>query len=366
MASESGTLPEGDTSSSLRHTKRIHLSIALSLFGLMMITLGLAIDFVLHANDPNLAAVEGLFTFGNPGHTLLAIGIAATAVGLGLAAWSMIGVGEGESRILRLSGFAAAFGVVVLVGAVAYIAAGPGFGHDHGESDEHAHAESDEHDHDTTDAEQADQSRVPREEGLALATLAWSRSSSLAEGDGHHHGGDAVGVDDLSPEDQAELATQLENASVVVDEFMDVEAALAAGYSQTSPRVDGVGYHFTKWTLVDEPFDLTRPSQLLYEEVTFGEGLELVALSYWVASDHPPEGFAGEADAWHQHFGTCFVKGYLVDEGVPDRDSCDGDWVNGDDLWMIHAWIVPGMENEAGVFSAANPRICERICAAEN
>jgi hypothetical protein len=253
-----------------------------------------------------------------------------------------------------VSGIAAAFGVLVLVGAVGYIATGPGFGH------------GDEHQHDITDAAEADQSRVPRDEGMALSILAWSGSSSLGERVEHEHGGAGVGIDDLTPDEREQLSDQFVAASAVVDEYMDVERALAAGYSQTSPRVDGVGYHYTKWTLVDQPFDLARPSQLLYDEVTFGAGLELVALSYWTASEHPPDGFAGSADAWHQHFGTCFVNGYLVDEGVPDRDSCAGDWVNGSDLWMVHLWIVPGMENDAGVFSAANPRICERICAAEN
>jgi hypothetical protein len=117
---------------------------------------------------------------------------------------------------------------------------------------------------------------------------------------------------------------------------------------------------------VDQPFDPANPSQLLYEEVKFGQAVELVGLSYWNASEHQPEGFAGDADGWHQHFGTCFVNGYLVDEDVPDRDSCAGDWINGSGLWMVHAWVVPGMENDRGVFQAANRRICERICGAEN
>lgn len=346
-------------------TRRVHRSIVFSLVGMLMIAAGLAVDFVVHANGQGLAAAEGVFTLRNVGHALVAIGIAATAVGLGLAAWRAIRHSQDQSRMLWVSTIAAGLGVIIVLGSVAYVASGPAFSHDHGDDGQGQVALS-EHDHDVADTGQADQSRVPREEGMALAMLSWSRSSSLGEGDSHHHDGDHIDVEDLTDEEQEELAKQFEAASVVVDQYMDVEQALAAGYSQTSPRVDGVGYHFTKWSLVDKPFDIARPSQLLYEEVTFGAGLELVALSYWVASDHAPEGFAGEADAWHQHFGTCFVNGYLVDEGVPNRDSCDGDWVNGSDLWMIHAWIIPGMENEAGVFSAANPRICERICAAEN
>jgi hypothetical protein len=348
-----------------RSVGRVHLSVAVSLFGLMMIALGLAIDFGLHANDPNLAAAEGLFTLGNPGHLILGIGLAATTVGLGLAAWSMITANDGGSRTLRLAGLAAAFGVVVLVGAVGYIANGAGFGHDHGESNVQAQA-ADQHEHGTAGVESVDQSRVPRDEGLALATLAWSRSSSLVEGAAHEHAESAPDLAGLSTDEQEDLAIQFEAAATVVAKYRTVDQAMAAGYSQTSPRVDGVGFHYTKWSLVDQPFDPASPSQLLFDVVNFGQDPELVALSYWAMSEHPPEGFAGDADGWHQHFGTCFVNGYLIDEGVADRDSCAGDWVNGSDLWMVHAWVVPGMENDLGVFAAANRRICERICGAEN
>lgn len=358
MDTKNSTVHKDAALKSRQWTKRVHLSVALSLFGLMMITLGLAIDFVLHANDPDLAAVEGLFTIGNPGHVLLGLGIAATSVGLGLAAWSMISAGDGESQILRTSALAAVFGVVVLVGGVAYIAAGPGFGHDHGASDEH--------DHSAAVGEDADTSRLPREEGLALATLAWSRSSRLAEGDTHEHGGGTTDIDDLSSEERERLAAEFEEVAAVVARYARVEQALADGYTASSPHVDGIGVHFTKWSLVDRPFDPAVPSQLLYEEVKFGKGLELVGLSYWIASEHPPEGFAGDADGWHRHLGACFVNGYITDENVPDRDSCAGDWINGSDLWMVHAWVVPGMENDLGVFQTANRRICERTCGAEN
>ena len=120
--------------------------------------------------------------------------------------------------------------------------------------------------------------------------------------------------------------------------------------------------HWTKWSWVDEPFDPEKPSQLLFEEVTAGAGPELVALSYWVSSHHEPEGFAGETDGWHQHVGLCFVDGIVVNEEVVDRTQCAGDWINGGDLWMLHAWVVPGMENRLGVFANVNPRFCERYC----
>ncbi len=41
--------------------------VAVALFGLPLIAVGLAVDFVLHALDPDLAGEEGLFTVKNPG-----------------------------------------------------------------------------------------------------------------------------------------------------------------------------------------------------------------------------------------------------------------------------------------------------------
>ena len=48
----------------------------------------------------------------------------------------------------------------------------------------------------------------------------------------------------------------------------------------------------------------------------------------------------------------------LVEEGVGDPSACEGSWVGGDDLWMLHAWVVPGYDNPAGVFAATNRKLC--------
>ena len=104
---------------------------------------------------------------------------------------------------------------------------------------------------------------------------------------------------------------------------------------------------------------------LLFDELKWGQGPELIAFSYWVASPDPPEGFAGEMDRWHAHLGMCFENGWLTTDNWP-RESCDGDWINGSDLWMLHAWVVPGVENDTGIFETINPKLCERACGLEN
>lgn len=130
----------------------------------------------------------------------------------------------------------------------------------------------------------------------------------------------------------------------------------AAGYAQSSSQVPGVGTHWINWTLVDAPFDPARPSMLLFDE-TPGRPARLVGFSYWVRSASEPEGFAGANDAWHSHLGLCFVRGRLYLEGVPAALACPGTWLNGGDLWMLHAWVVPDLPNPEGRFAPANPTV---------
>ena len=94
---------------------------------------------------------------------------------------------------------------------------------------------------------------------------------------------------------------------------------------------------------------------LLFEEVKWGEGPELVGLSYWVSSPDEPEGFAGDTDVWHKHFGLCFHSGMLYLEDIPDRGSCEGDWINGSDLWMLHALDCARHGEPAGAVCLRQP-----------
>jgi len=134
------------------------------------------------------------------------------------------------------------------------------------------------------------------------------------------------------------------------------EKAAAAGYAQVSSQQRGVGTHWINWTLVDAPFDPARPSMLLFDE-TPGRPPRLVGFSYWVRSAAEPTGFAGPNDAWHSHLGLCFVLDRLYLEGVAASLACPGTWLNGSDLWMLHAWVVPSVPNADGRFAPANSAV---------
>lgn len=342
-------------------TRDAHIFLVVSLVGFLMIAIGLTIDFVLHANNPALAAEEGVFNIRNPGHVFLGLGILATAVGLARLVSLSIAASDGGSGLLRTGRALFRIGIVVLTVAVAYVTIGPGFDHgDHpaGLPDSLAVFDG------------GDRSRLPPEQALALATLAWTRPGSL---DGEARIVHAEMEDDTestetetTPELENALAEQIAVAVTALPRLDTVAEVEAQGYVQASNVSDGSGAHWVKWTLVDKPFDPENPSMLLFDELTRGEPMELIAYSYWVASDGPPEGFPGSTDEWHPHVGMCFENGWLKDDNLPDRRSCPGDWINGSDLWMLHAWIVPGVENVYGQFAVVNPLLCERACGLED
>lgn len=210
-----------------------------------------------------------------------------------------------------------------------------------------------------------DRSRLSREEAVAIATLASERSTPVPEGERHDHDHDSEPTRKLSPEEQKAFDEQWAAATASVPRYDTIAEAEAAGYVLASGNSDGAGVHYVKWSLVGNSFDPAEPSMLLFEELVRGEEMGLIAYSYWVKSDGEPEGFIGEADSWHRHLGVCFVNGYIKDENVL-KEQCPGDWVNGMDLWMLHAWVVPGLENEYGQFHTVNPLLCEHACGLEN
>ncbi|MFV1992253.1 MAG: hypothetical protein ACC652_16080, partial [Acidimicrobiales bacterium] len=266
---------------------RLSRYVAVSSFGLLLIIVGIIGDNLLHANDSGLAVDDGLFSVSNLGHITLAIGIIMTAIGLGRALSIMIGAREGGSGVLRFAQVSLGVGLVVLVGALVYLATGPGLGNNHGKDISAALILSD----------GVDRSRLPAEQALALATLAWSRPGSLAGDADIVHTGMEDDMESMTPEEARDaeevFASQLTAAKGALARLDTIEEVEAQGYVQASNVSDGSGAHWIKWTLVDKPFDPENPSMLLFDELTRGEPMQLIAYSYWVASDGPPEGFPG-------------------------------------------------------------------------
>jgi hypothetical protein len=169
----------------------------------------------------------------------------------------------------------------------------------------------------------------------------------------------------LSAAEKTALNAQMAAAKRVAAEYPTVKDAEAAGYSKSTAYVPCIGAHYTNIGLTSQ-FDALRPSELLYAGTT--PDAKLVGLSYLVYHPSgPPPGFAGPNDRWHQHNangGLCF-KGTVVIAGESStRQECAA--MGGrksllTDIWMVHAWVVPGVSCDWGVFSGECPELGGRL-----
>jgi hypothetical protein len=165
----------------------------------------------------------------------------------------------------------------------------------------------------------------------------------------------------LTPAQTAAFESQWQAAQAAAVNLSTPQQAAAAGYVQASPFQAGVGTHWINWSLVSKPFDPTAPSMLLFDGMR-GRKNVLAGFSFWVVGEKAPAGFAGPNDQWHRHHGLCFSKeGWLLADGSPTRSSCKELWMGGKQLWMLHAWVVPGLDNTWGKFAPTNPYLCPPI-----
>lgn len=297
---------------------------------------GLAVDAWLHADDPTLAAREGVFSLSNGGHTLLLLGIALVVLGVLLGMfgpWLYGKPSRGRGRwVLRLGAPVATVGALV---AAATLTSTSSLG------------------------------RVPHHgDGLTDASprtaAAGAIAAAVTDGSGEHGHGDGAVVPDV-PLDNAtrdELAAQLVTAREVALAHPTVAHALVDGYQQVTPYVPRIGAHFMRFAVVDGRFDLERPEMLLYDGTA--PDSRIVGLSYYIRSATEPEGFAGPNDHWHRHLGLCVstTTFQVVGNEKTTVEECQrrgGVKADGNSGWMVHAWVVPAWESPIGVFSAEHP-----------
>jgi hypothetical protein len=169
----------------------------------------------------------------------------------------------------------------------------------------------------------------------------------------------------LTEAQREQLQVQMAAARTVVAKYPTVAAATEAGYHISTVYVPCIGAHYTNIGLVGS-FDPGRPSELLYDGTRANS--KIVGLSYLVwHPGGPPPGFAGPNDHWHQHNtngGLCLRGGLVVggEDSTPAQCAAAGGrkTVLGD-IWMVHAWVVPGFECSWGVFSGECPELGGKI-----
>src|SRR5690242_180012 len=161
------------------------------------------------------------------------------------------------------------------------------------------------------------------------------------------------------------LQQQMEAARSAAAAYPTAASAQAAGYARSTVYVPCIGAHYTNTALAIR-FDPAHPSELLYDGS--GPDAKIVGLSYLVYHHNgPPPGFVGPNDHWHQHNangGLCLKGGEVVGGEEISRAGCaarGGHKTLLIDIWMLHAWVVPGFECTWGVFSGECPELGGRI-----
>ncbi len=169
---------------------------------------------------------------------------------------------------------------------------------------------------------------------------------------GHEHGV-AQPEQPLDPNTRKALGLQLTVSRGAAMSYPTVADAEKAGYSMVTPFVPLIGAHYINFGIVDGTFDPAKPEMLLYDGIK--PDSKIVGLSYFMASPAgAPDGFAGPNDHWHQHIGLCIKDGVVVGGESLTDIQCQkrgGNKVGLKDMWMVHAWVVPGWESPQGVFS---------------
>ncbi len=167
----------------------------------------------------------------------------------------------------------------------------------------------------------------------------------------------------LTPDEVPVLREQLEETRAAAERYNTVEKAMAAGYVNTTNDVPFMGAHFLNQSyLTDGKFDPSKPEGLLFSKLG-GDTWTLVGVwflllpgvNHGVTATTPPEGFAGNLDLWHQHYGLCTRKGIISENNTKAGCDADGGKWTGDLRWMMHAWVVPETaDNPEGVFGYLN------------
>lgn len=174
-----------------------------------------------------------------------------------------------------------------------------------------------------------------------------------------------------------ELVDQLETLNEFISGFETMDDACAAGYVPETEQNPNMGIHMAKRELLADGFDPGAPEMLLWakedgeripradlgecdgDRWTGEDGFEVVGAAFllMMTPEHP-EAFAGPIDNWHIHYSAC--SGAASDAIQGDEASCveaGGVFFERTPVWMMHAYVADGFDNQQGVFSMYNPTI---------
>lgn len=166
------------------------------------------------------------------------------------------------------------------------------------------------------------------------------------------------------------LKQQLTDTRDFAKQYPLLRDSVKDGFTFVTPWFAGAGTHMGRWELLDDKVDPKNPEVLIYDGND--EDSRLVGVMYAVLSDTRPKNvFVGGNDVWHQHRGLCFTESPVAkrifapaEKIVIGSESASNAWCKdiwqGEredfaSLWMMHVWVVPGCENDWGLYAHDHP-----------
>lgn len=198
-------------------------------------------------------------------------------------------------------------------------------------------------------------------------TRPWWCHSEMMPGE---HGADwymdrGIMKGDLSWDDCLEVSKDFDAALAYAQQWPTRGEAEAAGWSAQANYAEGMGTHHAFGSPLASTFTPKRPTFLQFDGNT--PDAKLVGVSWFVSgsSDGPPAGFPGDNDWWHRHEYLCQSgeTGIIIFDG-PCPPGTNGSTIYLGNVWLVHAWIVPGWAHEPDVFTGHHPCLLARGPAA--
>ncbi len=175
------------------------------------------------------------------------------------------------------------------------------------------------------------------------------------------------------------MKAQVDITKAVVERYPTAADATLAGWQKATISLNGIGAHYLKGGptgfLAEYAFDAANPNVLLYD----GEGPDAkIAGASFILTEPNPQGYEGDLDVWHYHYGVCFdMSTFLV---IAEVDGHEGSTISMtseeceskgatvfpiEDLYMIHVWVAPDYIEDVPVFAHDHPKLYDGVTAAE-
>jgi hypothetical protein len=199
-----------------------------------------------------------------------------------------------------------------------------------------------------------------------------------ADGDDHGDGtGHSDELDIMYADLPADVKAEVDVTKALVEQYPTAADATKAGWRKATISLNGIGAHYLKGGptgfLEDYSFDAANPNVLLFD----GEGPDAkIAGASFILTEPNPEGYAGDLDVFHYHYGVCFdMKTFLVIAEVDGhegskismtKEQCEAKGATAfpiADLYMIHVWVAPDYIEDAPVFAHDHPKLYDGVTA---